>query len=297
MLINNERTYGIEIEFICKNVQGLTRRIRNKGIDVRCENYNHETRTWWKIVTDSSVKPNMAQRNRGVRTAREIVSPILKGAEGLRQLKIVCEALQESDGAEGLRQLKSVCEDLQESDCEVNRTCGLHIHHGTQDFGIQNFRDLAKIYARFENTLDSLMPNSRRGNNNQYCQSNSSYFGDIYDLERANRAIEGCNSVREIVNFFRGSRFLKLNFRSFVTHSTIEFRHHSGTLEFTKIANWVCLTQAMVERTFRGKIVSRKDGQVDNWQRFTTMLKFKSTSNVLDDVIKYYKKRQRKLAV
>lgn len=36
-----------------------------------------------------------------------------------------------------------------------------------------------------------------------------------------------------------GSRYFKVNLMSFQRHGTIEFRQHSGTVNATKIANWV----------------------------------------------------------
>ena len=49
------------------------------------EGYNHTTRPYWKIVTDASVS------HEGL----EIVSPVLKGQDGLNQLEKVLKALNQ----------------------------------------------------------------------------------------------------------------------------------------------------------------------------------------------------------
>src|SRR5947209_4242565 len=59
----------------------------------------------WKAERDGSIRPEAGYM------AAEIVSPVLKGADGLRQLKAVCDWLQ-SVGA------------------KVNRSTGLHVHVG-----------------------------------------------------------------------------------------------------------------------------------------------------------------------
>ena len=57
----------------------------------------------WKAERDSSIQPGPGYM------AAEVVSPVLKGADGLRQLKTVCDWLN-SVGA------------------KVNRSTGFHVH-------------------------------------------------------------------------------------------------------------------------------------------------------------------------
>ena len=42
-------------------------------------------------------------------------------------------------------------------------------------------------------------------------------------------------------------RHSKLNTKSYVKYKTIEFRHHSGTVEFDKIQNWILFLHNLVE--------------------------------------------------
>ena len=63
--------FGIEIEAYNCNMERLARELREAGIHVAVEGYNHATRDHWKLVTDSSLQGN---------NTFELVSPILVGA-------------------------------------------------------------------------------------------------------------------------------------------------------------------------------------------------------------------------
>ena len=109
---NNERTFGVEVEFFLDrsrrrgaHADEVAQAVRNQGIECYVEGYNHMTRPHWKIVTDVSVSYE----------GLEIVSPILKGQEGLEELEKVLKGLSEV-GA------------------KVNRTCGIHVHNEANDF-------------------------------------------------------------------------------------------------------------------------------------------------------------------
>ncbi len=67
---NNERTYGIEIEFL-ENFYSreiIARELRNAGINAYSESYNHMTKNNWKLITDASC-------------GNELVSPCSKVAK------------------------------------------------------------------------------------------------------------------------------------------------------------------------------------------------------------------------
>lgn len=94
------RKFGIEIEAYNCSRERLARELREAGIEVVVEGYNHTTRPHWKLVTDSSLNGN---------DTFELVSPILVGETGLRELEKVCWVLD-------------LC------DVKVNESCGLHVH-------------------------------------------------------------------------------------------------------------------------------------------------------------------------
>ena len=189
---NEERTFGVEIEFTTASREEVARLMNAKGVRALVEDYNHDTRNHWKLITDSSC-------------GYELVSPPLKGRDGLNQLKKACEALEEA-GA------------------KVDRKCGLHVHHDVNNYNLDQIKRIFALYIKLEETIDTLVPESRRANNNNYC---SSLFAGrtqqrVLDmLEQAN----DINSVRTIW----GTRYVKVNFQSYIKYGTVEFRQHSGT--------------------------------------------------------------------
>ena len=98
------------------------------------EGYNHTTRPHWKLVTDSSLNGN---------DTFELVSPILVGEAGLRELEKVCWVLD-------------LC------DVKVNESCGLHVHIDAVGFSMETWRNLALSYKHLEPVIDKFIPASRR---------------------------------------------------------------------------------------------------------------------------------------
>ena len=196
---NNKRTFGIEIELEHNDSYAMKLALRTAGIACEVEGYNHHNRPHWKITIDVSV-----------RNGYELVSPILKGEEGLEEIRRVCEVLN-TQGA------------------TINHTCGLHVHHDASDLKDRNLRNLLNLYRRAEDVIDSMMPKSRRANNNRFCKA-------MWTVDEGN---------------YPHSRYFKLNLQSLHVHGTVEFRQHSGTIDADKIINWVEITQLMVERSKR----------------------------------------------
>mgnify|MGYP002225217285 FL=1 len=134
------RKFGIEIEAYNCSRERLARELREVGIEVTVESYNHTTRPHWKLVTDSSISGN---------DTFELVSPILVGEAGLRELEKVCWVLD-------------LC------DVKVNGSCGLHVHIDAAGFSMETWRNLALSYKHLEPVIDKFMPASRR--DNYYCK-------------------------------------------------------------------------------------------------------------------------------
>lgn len=253
--MNNNRKFGIEIEGFGLTREELITGLTRKGIEVKSEGYNHSIRPHWKIVYDASIRADKGF---------EIVSPPLKGENGINQVRIVAETIEELGG-------------------QVNRSCGLHIHHDVNDFTLDHFKNIYSLYHRFENTIDEIMPVSRRGNNNTFCKS---IQGKMEELKDA-------NSLEEIRRIFQ-SRYYKLNVQSFWRHGTIEFRQHSGTVNAEKIINWILLTQLMVERSISGDVKVGERTEF-NLKQFKKVLTRKSENNYTK-LFKYYNSRHKKLA-
>ena len=206
----NDITFGVEIE--CYNVvrEEIAQRLREAGIACYVEGYNHTDHTdHFKVVTDASLCGN---------DTAEVVSPILKGQAGMQTLEKVCKVLNEINA-------------------KVNKSCGLHVHFGLNNVDFKTYRNIFINYAKCENVIDSFMPQSRR--NNTYCQSFRAH-GNIYEL------LMGACSREDIADIFSRDRYYKVNPVAYRRHNTIEFRQHSGTVDFAKISNWIEFLKGLI---------------------------------------------------
>ena len=172
------RKFGIEIEAYNCSRERLARELREADIEVTVESYNHTTRPHWKLVTDSSINGN---------DTFELVSPILVGEAGLRELEKVCWVLD-------------LC------DMKVNGSCGLHVHIDAAGFSMETWRNLALSYKHLEPVIDKFMPASRR--DNYYCRG----LGHVSDgMIRSARTVDDLKSRI-------GNRYHKVNLEP--THGT-----------------------------------------------------------------------------
>lgn len=207
------RQFGVEVEFFGTSKDKLKLNLNKTQTPYRFETYNHTTRDYWKFTTDSSIQGG---------DSFEMVSPILKGNDGLMNLRNACKSLRLSKA-------------------KVNKSCGLHVHIDVNDYTVENMRTLVKNWFLLEKQMDKIMPVSRRGNNNRYCKnittkSKSTFFS----------LLDNCTTIEAIVNLF-SSRYVKLNLKSYLRYGTVEFRHHSGTTKYTKIKNWLLICTRLVE--------------------------------------------------
>ena len=117
--MDETRTYGIEVEVISKvspsQLQDMLRiafQAANLNMAVRVGGYGHDingnNRDVWNLKRDASISSDDTNYPHGI----EIVSPVLTGLQGLRALKVVCEAIHEVT--------------------KVNKSTGLHVHHGVR---------------------------------------------------------------------------------------------------------------------------------------------------------------------
>ncbi|WP_289074463.1 amidoligase family protein [uncultured Bacteroides sp.] len=201
------RKFGIEIEAYNCTREKLASELRAAGINVAVEGYNHTTRNHWKLVTDSSLTGN---------NTFELVSPVLVGEAGLKELEKVCWVLEYCD-------------------VKVNDSCGLHIHMDAADFDLQTWKNLALSYKHLERVIDSFMPQSRR--QNYYCKGLSSI---------STADIQAAQNINDLRAAFGNNRYRKVNLEAYARHRTVEFRQHSGTTNFTKMENWVRFLNGLI---------------------------------------------------
>jgi hypothetical protein len=78
------------------------------------------------------------------------------------------------------------------------------------------------------------------------------------------------------------NRYHKLNTESYWRHNTVEFRQHSGTIEYEKISNWILFLARFVEFS--------KENEITN-TNFEGMSEFTD-----ENIMNYLRNRKQRLA-
>jgi hypothetical protein len=215
--ISPDLTFGVEFEFASPMEQYDTAvALTEVGLETEDEDYNHEDCYYWKIVEDSSVYGEGFY-------PMELVSPPMRGREGLAELERACLALQAID-------------------CEVNPSCGLHVHHDARMLDDDAWKLLLKSVLKYEDTIDAMMGPDRVNNN--YAKRMRRYGVSVPEMFRR---VDEAWDVWDLHRIWY-SRFQKLNIEALEVHGTVEFRQHGGTLDFCDVAAWVSFTQGLVLR-------------------------------------------------
>ena len=251
---NFNHTFGVEIEAYGIRREELVNELREAAINVELESYNHNTRTHWKVTTDSSLT--------GENTF-ELVSPKLTGEAGLRELKTVVTMVR------GL-------------EAKVNKSCGLHIHFDASGFDTKTFKNIMLNYAKIETLIDSFMPDSRRESRNTYCKSIKRITNVEQKLLSVNELDGIENGIRSLERNATGSdRYYKVNLQAYWNHRSTEFHQHAGTVNYTKMQNWILFLARLIEYS---KNAVLKDGDWNSLSKFLP-----------EDMIEFFKARSQEL--
>lgn len=223
--MNIHRTFGVEIEcFSMISRADLAMEIQRAFTDAGIghhvnatlwmQNRDSENTTHWTVKTDSSLRHLSLP---GTLFPMEIVTPVLKGEDGLKAIKVACSVI--------------------ERHCRVNKSCGLHVHHGVKR---NELASIGEAWIRAETFIMEAMPRSRR--NNRYCREWNQFVNPGTGNVTSHPAI-------------RTEKYRSLNISSFIIRGTVEFRCHSGTVDCEKITNWVLVTQGLIEAACRNENV------------------------------------------
>ena len=204
-------TFGIEIELTISE-----RTVRNERMTIG--HYHHGVQvpflpTGWKAERDSSIRTT-----RG-RVSCEIVSPILKGEEGIKEVIKVVETLK----SKGLT---------------PNDSCGIHIHVNFEPtWPADKLAKLISIVSYLEQGIYATTGTKKRERNG-YCKGLRKYG----DQPKAKKEMDS-------------SRYHLLNITNLInrTRPTVEFRAFSGSLNPIKIVGWIQLCLGIVERALETK--------------------------------------------
>lgn len=198
----NEMTFGVELETIIP--RGIcTIGFHGNGVQV----------PWlpqgWLADADPSIRPENPAF-----IGCEFVSPILKGAEGLKQLiEVIAE--------------------LKRRGAQVNVSCGLHIHVGFDRSNAEALERLVTLVSNFEKAIFASTGTKRR------------------EQGRWTRGVQGYGNAQNAVNQSAMSRYHVLNLQT--RKPTVEFRAFAGTLNAIKIVGYVRMCLGLVERALVAK--------------------------------------------
>jgi len=191
--------FGIEIEgFFLSNAPYETQKLFLEKILAAADPEGK-----WEVTNDWSIKnPILPSSGHG---GLEIISPVLRGTDGMRRAQAVISALQNEQ-------------------FETNRSCGLHIH-------IESGRDLPtlkKICADFlkeEENFAKLCSEHRR--TNPTCTSNKTMIAKRSPNQKPEETIATAPTRKELLERTQHSKHCRLNITPACTDTkppTVEFR-------------------------------------------------------------------------
>ena len=190
----------------------------------------------WHLEEDSSIV------HRG---GVELVSPILRGFEGLVEAYRFFQLLSEIRGV------------------QIDPSCGFHVHHGVdaEQYKCSNLKALVRIVHAMEEYLYLLIAGGRVSkdtcrpmdldikdflkfrNCEEDCQKEGCQIKSLwYSVE--NRYDADCKRAER----YDMTRYHGLNLHSYWYRSTVEFRYHCAVLQkIDEAMQWIIFTQFLVE--------------------------------------------------
>jgi hypothetical protein len=187
----------------------------------------------WKLVPDGSI---VCSRSHPNCNTFELVSPVLEGGNGLAQVNKVLQALGQMPGL------------------KVNKSMGFHVHLDVSDLTQAQLIKICQNFIKYEHVVDALLPPSRR-TGSQECDR---YFKSNRDAMRMRRskdrhlALSRCQDIHDLSALLNpDGRYYKLNLQNLVTgrQPTLEFRQHSATINYQKVAAWVRFCTLLVQNS------------------------------------------------
>lgn len=168
----------------------------------------------WCAKSDGSIHATGANR-----VGCEVISPVLRGVDGLRQVAEVLITLQ----SRGHR---------------VNSSCGVHVHVGwASSIPSTALARLITMVSYLETGIYAITGSKAR-ERGTYCKKLRQYGNEI----RAKQNLDG-------------DRYHILNLRNLATEAkdTVEFRAFSGSTDLVKILGWIQICLGIVQRALNSK--------------------------------------------
>jgi hypothetical protein len=193
-------------------------------------------RHFWHLEEDASIV------HRG---GVELISPILRGFDGLMESYRFFQLLGEIRGA------------------QIDESCGFHVHHGVdaKHYDCKRLKELIRIVCSMEDYIYLLIAGGRidkttcrpmdldvdlfrkLGDCEDICKKNGCKIKELW-YSQLNRY----DPARKVSDRYDLTRYHGLNLHSYWYRSTIEFRYHSAVLhQIDEAMQWIIFTQFLVE--------------------------------------------------
>ena len=173
----------------------------------------------------------------------------------------------------------------------VNRSCGLHVHFNSLDLNAKQVSHVAIVYSYFEEILKGMMPNSRQDSN--WCKDFPIPIRVMRQIPDEEHLIETYYDYMDsspTAEKYNDARYCGLNIHSRYYHGSLEFRLHSGTLNKTKIVNWIQILNKIIDMGI--KLEKYTEEEYDKWIKKTPIRHMVSTFGV--ELCDYINKRTSK---
>ena len=136
---------------------------------------------------------------------------------------------------------------------KIDKDCGYHLHLGNYNNTYMNFKKVWLGYTILENVFYSMVSQSRR--RNQYCRRFSADYTLNSILSKNNYARLLSHYYESFIktkraaphNEYNEKRYYYVNLHVWLSRGTVEFRLHSGTMNYTKIMNWLLINKKLMD--------------------------------------------------
>jgi hypothetical protein len=188
----------------------------------------------WRVMSDASLN---ASRD----LQAEVVSPILR--------------------YEDIDTLQRVVRAIRGCGARVDASCGVHVHIGAAELGVDGVVNLTKLVHKQEHLLHAAL-GVAAGRLERWCRPiDPAFLARIESsrprtIEDLNRAWYGYHNAQP--EHYDPTRYRGLNLHNVHYRSTVEFRYFEGTLHAGKVKAYVQLCYALAMRARDAKAASSK---------------------------------------
>lgn len=186
-------------------------------------------------------------------------------------------------------QIIEICDSLASAKAFVNRKCGLHVHIDARDMNYYDLRKILQVYWAVEDDMFNMLAHHRR-ENNRFCLrvKRGQGWSDILNRKLSNDewraavmhkmySFKHNEMDKRAQNGFRthkydNARYYALNLHSWFFRKTVEFRHHHGTIDKTKILNWAHICEKVIDFAMRSSERDIKSQFLNNPEPLASIL-------------------------